>query len=121
MSDRACRICGCFLLVLSLLMLAAGLYPFHSVQQNQFDGAGIDSISIDSIETISGLDLLNRGNADELTALPGIGAFLADQILEERTNHGPFRYPEDIVQVKGIGSKKMEQIRNVLLKGESGE
>ena len=48
--------------------------------------------------------------AEELEALPGISARIAAAIVAERETHGPFRLPEDIMAVSGIGEKKLEAI-----------
>ena len=47
--------------------------------------------------------------------MPGIGETIACLIIEEREENGYFQYPEDLTAVKGIGIKKMEQIRPLLL------
>ena len=50
---------------------------------------------------------VNRATAEELCALKGIGPKLSQAIVEERQANGPFRLPEDLVAVKGIGEKKL--------------
>ena len=44
----------------------------------------------------------------QLTALTQIGHKKAERILEHREKNGPFEQPEDIMKVKGIGSKTFE-------------
>ena len=46
---------------------------------------------------------LNTATAQELEALPGIGEKRAADIVADREQNGPFRHPEDITRVKGIG------------------
>lgn len=46
---------------------------------------------------------LNRATAAELEALPGVGAALAERIVEWRRLHGPFRSVEELERVRGIG------------------
>lgn len=58
---------------------------------------------------------INRATALEIEALPGIGPKLARQIVEDRTANGPFRSPEDLLRVKGIGQAKLEQIKDLIL------
>lgn len=58
---------------------------------------------------------INRATALELEALPGIGPKLARQIVEDRTANGPFRSPEDLLRVKGIGQAKLEQIKDLIV------
>jgi len=54
---------------------------------------------------------LNRASAEELRGLPGIGPALAERIVAWRAAHGPFRSPDDLVQVPGIGSKTATRLR----------
>lgn len=46
---------------------------------------------------------INTATEAELAALPGIGEKRAADIVADRAANGPFRYPEDITRVKGIG------------------
>ncbi|HET6343050.1 MAG TPA: helix-hairpin-helix domain-containing protein [Gemmatimonadota bacterium] len=43
--------------------------------------------------------------------LPGIGPRTAEAILEHRTTRGPFRSPEDLLEVRGIGPVTLAKIR----------
>ena len=54
---------------------------------------------------------LNTASAQELQRLPRIGPALAARIVEYRRAHGPFRTPEQVTEVKGIGDKTLEQMR----------
>ena len=54
---------------------------------------------------------INTASVEELQRLPGIGPALAARIVEHRQAHGPFRHPDRIVDVKGIGEKKLEKLR----------
>ena len=63
---------------------------------------------------------LNTAGVDELTTLPGIGESLAKRIVDYRTEHGPFESPEALMEVSGIGEKKLEELRDyVTVAGES--
>lgn len=55
---------------------------------------------------------VNTATATELTALPGIGETIAQAIVEYRDNNGAFRSVEDLLQVKGIGEKKLAALRD---------
>jgi competence protein ComEA len=50
---------------------------------------------------------INNANATELDALPRVGPAIAQRIIENR----PYNSVEDLLNVKGIGSKTLEQIR----------
>lgn len=46
---------------------------------------------------------INTATAAELETLPGIGEKRAADIVADRAANGPFRIPEDLTRVKGIG------------------
>jgi competence protein ComEA len=48
---------------------------------------------------------LNQATSAELARLPRVGPKLADRIVAHRTEHGPFRRIEDLMEVKGVGEK----------------
>jgi competence protein ComEA len=50
---------------------------------------------------------VNTATQAELEALPGIGPVLARRIIEGR----PYRSVEELVRVKGIGPRRLEEIR----------
>lgn len=51
---------------------------------------------------------INQASVEELCQLKGIGSSYAERIVNYRQKNGPFERPEDIVNVKGIGSKTFE-------------
>ena len=61
----------------------------------------------------SSADLININTAtkEELMQLSGIGDVLATRIIEFREQHGNFYYIDDLLQVEGIGEKKLEAMR----------
>jgi comEA protein len=54
---------------------------------------------------------INVATKHQLMSLPGIGETYADRIIEHRTLHGEFRSVEGLLNVKGIGKKKLEKLR----------
>jgi competence protein ComEA len=62
---------------------------------------------------------INRAEAVELEALPGIGPELAQRIIEYREKQGPFQRIEDLMNVRGIGEKNFLKIRDRITVGEA--
>ncbi len=58
---------------------------------------------------------LNRASADELQSLPGVGPVLAQRMVEWRKAHGRYRTVDELQEVKGIGKKRMEQLRPLVM------
>ena len=58
---------------------------------------------------------LNTATKEELLTLDGIGESYADRIIAYRENNGPFQSPEEIMQVKGIGEKTYQKIKDRII------
>lgn len=58
---------------------------------------------------------VNINTADAATlagTLKGVGLKKAEAIVAYRDEHGPFKSVDDLVNVKGIGEKSLEQFRS---------
>lgn len=58
---------------------------------------------------------LNQATFRELVALPGIGPVLAQKVVEDRAQKGLYSNLERLQRVRGIGAKKIEQIRSLVV------
>lgn len=57
---------------------------------------------------------LNTATAEQLQSIPGIGPSTAKSILEYRAKVGKFSKIEEIINVRGIGEKKFQKIKDRL-------
>ena len=68
----------------------------------------------------SGLIDVNRADSQELQMISGIGPSIAQRIIDYRNAHGSFTKIDDLMNVKGIGKARLEQIRQqITLHGTS--
>jgi competence protein ComEA len=58
---------------------------------------------------------INTATAEQLQTLPGVGPSLAKTIIEHRTKSGKFSRIEELINVKGIGEKKFQKIKDRLV------
>jgi competence protein ComEA len=104
-------------------VLAAGLLVLMLVHWVRLSGWGMRPVEIDRMEPRA-LDYkidINEATWVEWAQLDGIGEVLADRIVTDRTQNGPFRSVEDLRRVKGIGAKTLEKIRPWLEVGGAGK
>ena len=62
---------------------------------------------------------INTASAEELAQLKGIGPSHAAKIVAYREKNGPFKMPEDLVQVSGIGQKTFEANQELIIVEET--
>lgn len=60
---------------------------------------------------------INHAGIDLLTTLPGIGISLAQNIIAYRETHGDFTSIEDLLNVEGIGQKRLDEIQDYIVIG----
>ena len=97
-----------------LLLCLACLLHASSPAPDRYASRALPAAEADLIPLQQGEIDVNRGDAAELDALPGVGEVLAQAIIDERELHGPFFYPEDLLQVYGIGTSKLSNMRELL-------
>ena len=58
---------------------------------------------------------INTATAEQLQTLPGIGPALAKAIIDHRTKNGKFGKIEELINVKGVGQKKFQKMKDRLI------
>lgn len=104
---------GCVLLALSAVLLMLCLPCPQRTEEDIFSAAGREA-AVEEIPLQRGAIPVNTADAAALEELPGVGEATALEIMDERARHGPFFYPEDLMQVSGIGEKKLSDMRDLL-------
>ena len=64
---------------------------------------------------------LNAATQVDLEGVPGIRPKLAASILQYRLSHGSFQTIDDLLNIKGIGAKKLKQLKAYLRVGQSAQ
>ena len=57
---------------------------------------------------------VNEADATTLTSLPGVGPALAERIVAYRETSGPFKDPDDLANVSGVGTVLVERLRSLM-------
>lgn len=65
-----------------------------------------------SSTTPTGLININTASASQLDSLPGIGPVYAARIIEYRQANGGFKSVEELLNIKGIGEKTLEKLKD---------
>lgn len=55
---------------------------------------------------------VNTATVAELERLPDVGPALARRIVDYRASHGPFRSPEELTHVRGLGPKTYAALKD---------
>ena len=58
---------------------------------------------------------INIASLDELCKLDRVGPKYAQRIIDHRDKYGPFKSPEEIMNVRGIGRKTFESNKDVIV------
>lgn len=57
---------------------------------------------------------INSASKELLMTIKGIGPMMAEAIISQRRNAGPFSNPEDLLRIRGVGRKRMAYLANLL-------
>lgn len=92
------------------ILTFALLLAMSTVAMADAEPAGAESTG----GSTAGVVNINTASATELALLPRVGEKGAQRIIEYRQEHGPFKKPADLMQVKGVGAKTFELMQPYL-------
>lgn len=95
---------------LTSLLIGIGASYFKKVAIISKTPSNLSTQKYHSSQAIKPINI-NTAKFQALIKLKGIGIKTAERIIEYRNSNGPFSYIEDIQNVKGIGQKKFESIK----------
>jgi competence protein ComEA len=76
-------------------------------------GEALPSAPTGAAEPAGPLDL-NTASESDLDALPGVGPATAKAIVTYRESHGPFTSVDQLLEVRGIGPAKLDQLADLV-------
>ncbi len=97
----------------AVLAAALALLAGHWIWHGQLRGRLIEIDRAEPIAIKLQIDV-NAADWPELCLMPGIGEQLAQRIVAERTQGGPFRDWDDLRRVRGIGPRTLEGMKPYL-------
>lgn len=99
-------------------LLGTGLLVARRVSSSRMAAAGGPMITgtVEAVDNTGGPQInINTARQYELEALPGIGPVLAARIIAYREKHGLFSSVEQLRRVSGIGPKRYELLRDMVV------
>ncbi|MDD4182275.1 MAG: helix-hairpin-helix domain-containing protein [Candidatus Omnitrophica bacterium] len=95
---------------LGILIFCGAILRFLSVKINNVNVITDNKNQIQEVFPIN----INNANLLDLEKIPGVGPEIANRIIEYRTNHGQFIRLDNLKEVKGIGDKKFEAMKDCI-------
>ena len=89
----------------------SGAAKFTSIGESESSSKAGASSKSSKFRPAYGSININTATEQELDTLPGVGPATAAKIVEYRTAHNGFSSIDELDQVKGIGPKKLEEMR----------
>jgi len=79
------------------------------------------AVVVGFVVTVGAVEMVNINTAskEELMQLEGVGTVTAGKIVEYREAKGPFKAPEDLMNVKGIGPSILEKNKDRITVGQA--
>ena len=102
-----------FLALVTLAFLAAVLYLTFGANRTEQEGYTVQTERPAREEVAPERVLVNINTA----TVTGIGPVLAQAILDYRAEHGDFQTLDELLEVRGIGSAKLDAMRDEITTG----
>lgn len=106
---------SCTLLVQQVIYHEASSRYDTAVSVVSYSAQQSEAVSYEAVEAANAPVNINTADLVELCRLPGIGEAKAQAIIDYRTENGLFTYPEEIMNVSGIGEGIFENIRSQII------
>lgn len=101
-------------------ILLAQKEPLKTTEQKTYTPQKDDKTNTKALSTSNKLDI-NTASLPQIMQLPGIGPSLAQSILDYRKENGPFSSTRDLLNVPGIGEKRLARIKSRIILPEEAE
>jgi len=98
-------------------LIGFALLQFKVEEKQNLTFVGVDEEISEIINEQSDFSIkvsINESDEDDLVALPGIGPSTAGKIIKYREEFGKFNSIDELMNVKGIGPKTFEKLKEFI-------
>ncbi|MFT5541748.1 MAG: competence protein ComEA [Arenicella sp.] len=95
---------------LNYLLLSTAILAACAVMPTQAASTALTANTASMSQVVNAKIDINKADAGQLTALPGVGVKKAEEIVKYRELNGNFNSVDELVNVKGIGVKMVAKI-----------
>lgn len=119
-NQRLREVLACLLVAACAVLLMLNLLPSLRKQlaADSYRASGRAAAIEPVIPPVGGSVNVNTATLEELDTLKGVGPAIAQAIIDERQANGPYFYPEDLMDAKGIGEKRFADVVDSITVGE---
>ena len=115
MAEHLKRNLGILLVIISVFLCAAAALSSRKGISDRYRSGSAQVFSPEAVkEEQEGPVSVNTAEKEELTELYGVGETIAEMIIAERRQNGPYYYPEDLEAVRGIGPATLLKFRSMI-------
>ena len=108
-----------FMVIVLSIGIVAGVFLGRNLPSNtvHIPLADEQMVTSSTVFIAEALININTATTSQLMDLPGIGETLANRIVEYRNQNGQFHSIDELLQIDGIGQKKLDQIQHLISTG----